>query len=196
MAKFERDSIGWQIDKLSRHWEEWLESNTNKSKPPDYEPPSVEMDWLLPFLYASAWLLLSVFLAWLGLIIYRIIRNYWLGRQRRATGRTEVPYPDRTVTEFLRTAQKFYQQGNYREACRHLYLALLQTLHDRQIIPQQLSLTDGEYRHVLAQKKAVPLQPCTTIINLHERLIFSDLTASPQDFDLCQTAFNQVLQQP
>ncbi len=196
MAKFERDSIGWQIDKLSRHWDEWMESNTNTSQPPDYEAPSVEMDWLLPFLYASAWLLLIVFLAWLGLITYRLSRNYWLGRRRRATRRAEVPYPDRTVAEFLRTAQTLYQQGNYREACRHLYLALLQTLHDRQIIPQQLSRTDGEYRRVLAQKKAVPLQPCTTIINLHERLIFSDLTASPQDFDLCQTAFNQVLQQP
>jgi len=194
VAKFERDSIGWQIGKLSRHWEEWLESHT--IKPPDYELPSVGMDWLLPFVYASAWLLLSVFLAWLGLIIYRLSRNYWLGRRSRATRRAEVPYAGGTVAEFLRTAQKLYQQGNYREACRHLYLALLQTLHDRQIVPQQLSRTDGEYRHVLAQKKAVPLQPCTTIINLHERLIFSDLTVSPQDFDLCQTAFNQLLQQP
>ncbi len=196
MAKFERDSIGWQIDKLSRHWEEWLESNTNTSQPPDYEPPSVEMDWLLPFLYFSAWLLLTVFLAWLGLIIYRLSRNYWLGQWMRATRRATVPYPDRTVAEFLRTALKLYQQGDYREACRHLYLALLQTLHDRQIVPQQLSRTDGEYRHVLAQTKSVPLQPCTTIINLHERLIFSNSTASPQDFDLCQTAFNQVIQQP
>jgi hypothetical protein len=66
VAKFERDSIGWQIDKLSHHWEEWLESNTNTIKPPDYEPPAVAMDWLLPFVYISAWLLLSVFLAWLG----------------------------------------------------------------------------------------------------------------------------------
>jgi hypothetical protein len=196
VAKFERDSIGWQIDKLSHHWEEWLESNTNTIKPPDYEPPAVAMDWLLPFVYISAWLLLSVFLAWLGLIIYRLSRNYWLRQWIRATRRVAVPYSDRTVAEFLRTAQKLYQQGDYREACRHLYLALLQTLHDRQIVPQQLSRTDGEYRHVLAQKKAVPLQPCTTIINLHERLIFSDLTASPQDFDLCQTAFNQVIQQP
>jgi hypothetical protein len=40
-----------------------------------------------------------------------------------------------TIDKLLGRSQKFKQQGNYYQACRYLYLAMLQRLHDSGMIP-------------------------------------------------------------
>lgn len=194
MADFRRDGIGWQIGKLRRNFDEWLEVVT-RSEETERER-SVIADWVLHLLNVLAWVVLILFLAWLGLIIYRTGRNYWLERQGRSARLEEVFHSHKPFAELLQSAQTYYNQGNYQEACRHLYLALLQILHDRGILPQAVSRTDGEYRRFLGQKSALPLQSYRTVINLHENLTFGSLVPSKQDFENCRMALDQIVDQP
>ncbi len=190
MSNFRRDGIGWQIGKLRRNFDEWLEvvSRSEGAEEKEFTVP----DWVIQLLKFLAWLILIVFLAWLGLITYRLIRNYWLERQGLGEKIKQDPHSHKTFLQLAQSAQSYYSQGDYREACRHLYLALLQALHDRGILPQAVSRTDGEYRRSLGE----PFQNCRTVINIHENLVFGNLIPSKQDFENCKTALNQIVNQP
>jgi hypothetical protein len=194
MSNFRRDGIGWQIGKLRRNFDEWLEVAT-RSEGTGGEGFSFP-EWIVQMLNFLAWLILILFLAWLGLIIYRLSRNYWLERQGLGEKTEQVTYTHKTFLQLVQTAQTYYNQGDYREACRHLYLALLQALHDRGILPQSVSRTDGEYRRSLAEIATSLFQNSRTVINLHENLIFGNLIPSKQDFENCKTALNQIVEQP
>ncbi|MEG3972103.1 MULTISPECIES: hypothetical protein [unclassified Microcoleus] len=47
--------------------------------------------------------------------------------------------------------QKLQQQGKYRQACRCLYMALLQRLNDAGTVVYQPRRTDGEYLQLIQQ---------------------------------------------
>ncbi|MCS6959911.1 MAG: hypothetical protein RMK91_07655 [Pseudanabaenaceae cyanobacterium SKYGB_i_bin29] len=193
MAEFRRTGIGWEINKLRRHFNEWWETVTRfSSANTTYDPLPL---WLSELLTGIAWAMLLVFLAWLGLKLYRLGRNYWLERQRRIMAVGTIITPQKGVAELLGKAELNLQQGDYAAACRYLYLALLQLLHDRDILPQEASRTDGEYRLYLRQKRLQPLTDFLTIINLHERLHFSNSSTSEQEFIDCKNAFDRVVSQ-
>ncbi|MFN3360549.1 MAG: DUF4129 domain-containing protein [Pseudanabaenaceae cyanobacterium] len=190
MAEFRRTGIGWEIGKLRRHYEEWWETVTPATavEPNSYFLPP----WLPQFLTFLAWVLLLVSFAWLGLKLYRWGCNYWLERQRHNLTVNTFVVSQPSLGELLRTVEFNWRRGDYRSACRYLYLALLQFLHDRDILPQDPSRTDGEYRLFLQQKRLQPLAAFFTIINLHERLHFSHAPVSEQEFIDCKTAFDRV----
>lgn len=194
MANFQRDGIGWQLGKLRRNFDEWLELVNRSAENQNTE--SALPEWLPYLLYFLAWVLLICFGAWLGLIVYRALRNYWLERQGIFLSQETALPTHQSLLELLQKAQKFYNQKNYREACRYLYLALLQFLHDREILPQKVSRTDGEYRYYLEEKSLQHREECLLVINLHERLTFAKINISEEDCRACQTALDRVLNQP
>ncbi|PLS69025.1 MAG: hypothetical protein CV045_04625 [Cyanobacteria bacterium M5B4] len=193
-VNFQRDGIGWQLGKLRRHLGEWIEvatrvqgeNNADISIPP----------WITYLLNFCAWVMLILCSAWLGLAVYRLARNYWLERQGIGSSLGAALPLEPTLADLLQAAQKFYQQQDYYAACRYLYLALLQYLDSRRILSHQLSRTDGEYRRSLADKSIPKLGEYYKVINLHEKLSFSQFVAREQDFIDCKDALNQVINQP
>ncbi|WP_204368606.1 DUF4129 domain-containing protein [Neosynechococcus sphagnicola] len=119
---------------------------------------------------------------------------------RAATANPESPppptLPPRRPASWLQAAQAFYRQGNYREACRALYLATLQQLHETHLIPHQASRTDGEYLQLveaLYMTAVLPhIQPLQTLIQTHERSHFSPDPISRQEYDGCWQAYQQL----
>lgn len=192
-GSFEKNNLDWQLQQLSQRIGEWFEGLFDSRSPNAPEPRLPEIpDWLLKGLF---WLILIGAIAWAIWQLYRLFRpylvTYWRTHQLDRGG-LDAPSRNRTPTEWLQQAQAAHQQGDYRTACRFLYLASLQQLSDRGMIPQDFSRTDGEYLSLM-QIQNLP-QPYQVLIQIHERLCFDRVTASPEVYDRCWRAYQEIEQ--
>jgi Domain of unknown function (DUF4129) len=192
-GSFEKDSFDWQLRQLQQQFMEWLERllATQSGAPTDsgFQLP----DWLLRGLF---WLLVIGTASFLGWQLYRLVHPYLaekfsqLGRRPRQS----QPQPERrSLADWLERSRTAQQQGNYREACRALYMAALQQLSDRRLIDLEASRTDGEYLRLLPTLDRP--QPYQVLIQTHERLCFSQANISVEQFDRCSEAFQQISQE-
>ncbi len=191
MAIYQTNSIPWQIQLQLRNLQEEIEWQLNSWF------SQIPTSWRLPGW--PVWLEhLCIWLACLGLGLLA----YWIGKQlyrlARATawtrGRRSPAYPI-SLPEERYPAHYWQHQGNYREACRALYLNLLEQLNDQQILPHELSRTDGEYLRALETLVARLLPPWQLLLSTHGRLCFSTAEISAADFEQCQQAYNQCIRQ-
>ncbi|HEY9905306.1 MAG TPA: DUF4129 domain-containing protein [Candidatus Sericytochromatia bacterium] len=195
-SSFEKNSLGWQLYQLQQRIGEWWELQTSRFVPnlPNTSSPS----WLKsPLLWTIAkvafWLVLAFLLSWAALQIMRRLSPYfygWRNQLHKSTDKARTPNSEASVTSWLQRSQKFQQQGNYREACLCLYMAMLQRLNDTGIAKDQASRTDGEYLQ-LVQQLPQP-QPYQTLLMTHQELCFSNTEASRSLFDECQQAYREI----
>jgi hypothetical protein len=184
MANFQKTSWSWQIEQLQQRWGEWLQAKLTGVLPKQNLPA-----WLISAMTYLLWFLLLAGLAW---IIYQIVNFFWQKRDRLrpVSSPVALPVKIRTVAELLAQSQQFQLQHNYSEACRCLYLAMLQRLHDASLIPHQNSRTDREYAELL--KQLPTLQNSTVLLRTHEQLQFADQSISADGFDKCQQAYENL----
>jgi hypothetical protein len=187
---FEKSSIDWWIQQRQQQFGEWFESlwsgleGGNRGGDP----------WMLPdwFLQGFFWLVIIGLVGGAGWQLYKIfapyVYAYLHGGQARSPAPT--PPPNLTAAEWLHRSRLAQQQGNYREACRALYLSALCLLNDRNQIRQEVSRTDGEYLKLvlLLQQN----QPYEVLIRTHERLCFSDEAISVDLFNRCWRAYQEI----
>jgi Domain of unknown function (DUF4129) len=185
----EKTSWRWQLDRLLQQVGEWIEvklRSDDRDLNLDIFPP-----WLGPLLIRLVWLILAGLVIWIG---YRIIYPYWQRwvAQNNQSKFTVDRSPEKvyTVSELLAQSQQFQQTGDYNQASRWLYLAMLQRLNDANLIPHQVSRTDREYLQLL---RTVPVVNVGEIlVSIHEQLHFGDRTITSTDFDRCQQAYRQI----
>jgi len=190
-GSFEKTNFSWQFQQFRWRISEWLEQLTlppektpQGTKPVDWSLP----DWLLKLLF---WVLVGLVAGWAIWQLYRLLRPVW-GGFGSAADRYSTPSPTKnlTVSQCLQRSRALAQQGNYREACRMLYLAALQRLDEAKVVPQQVSRTDGEYLNCLH-----PLtndRPYRVLIQTHEQLCFSSRDISAETFDRCEQAYQEI----
>lgn len=188
---FEKNSIDWQFQKFSQQVGEWFEGLFDRSNIDDFNPQAPTLpEWFFKGLF---WLIVGSAVIWVGWQFYQLLRPYFLSywRLRRGSDRIVVAVsPQRTVADWLKQARGAQQQGNYRAACQALYMATLQQLNDRGMIPQELSRTDGEYLNLL-QSLSLP-KPYQVLIRTHERLCFDRVTVSSEVYDRCWQAYQEI----
>jgi Domain of unknown function (DUF4129) len=109
-----------------------------------------------------------------------------------STSNQKIPPSELSVADLLARSQQFYREANYREACRYLYLAMLQNLHSKAIAPIQPSRTDGEYLQLL-RTSVSPIQPYETLITTHEQLCFGNAEILPDNYQQCQQAYEEIV---
>lgn len=193
---YQEDSPGWRFQKGLQQVGEWWEfqwwssiSKTGRDLPPLNLPP-----WVI---YGLFWLIVGVFLLWLGFRIVRVLepdtkaRLLQVRTHSPAMGDDEIDLS--SLATWLQRAKDLRDQGHYGEACRALYLAMLQLLDDRRIIPQQKSRTDGEYRY-LVQEFPHP-RPYLLLLDTHEQFCFRQVPISPDLWEDCHQAMMEI-QQP
>jgi hypothetical protein len=132
----------------------------------------------------------AVWLSWLLVkVLWPVARQWWAQFQAVSPvpGQPQEPLG---VNPWLQRSRQYQKQGNYREACRALYLAMLEYLHETQQVPRQLSRTDGAYR--LSVEGLSQSQPCLLLINIHEQLCFDDRHVSAETFERCQRAYQTL----
>ncbi|GGA55561.1 DUF4129 domain-containing protein [Okeania sp. KiyG1] len=193
---FEKDSLGWQFQKLQQKFSEWWELQTSQTtaKLPEVDLPSwLDNPIILIIAKAMAWLLFAFLLSWVAIQIIRLLNPYIysLRNQINLTTKTrEKSQLELSVTAWLNQSQKYQQIGNYREACRCLYMAMLQGLNDRGIISDLPSRTDGEYLELI-QQLSQP-KPYQKLFITHQQLLFGNLEVSAAVFAECQEAYQQI----
>jgi len=196
-GSFEKDSLGWQLSQLQQRFGEWWELQLSRFSP-NPSKASLPSWWNSPMIQmlakAAFWLILALLLTWIGLQIWRWLRPYLYSLthslNQSAQKVTQTPAQSLSVAGWLQRSQKFQQQGHYREACRSLYMAMLQRLHDNGIAPHESSRTDGEYLK-LVQQLPQP-KPYRTLLMTHQQLCFSNTEASSADFEQCQQAYQEI----
>lgn len=195
MGEFERTSFGWQIQKTIQQIQEWLESLFDSDLPSS--APLRHWAWpdlLAEILLRGLQVLLAGLLLWvlwqvLSMLIPRLRQLRPVGS--RSSSSSTQP---RTVEAWMQSARIAQAQGNPRQACRCLYLALLCYLGEHQGLPDQPSRTDGEYLRLLSTGGAEPAPAYQLLIQTHERLCFDRSTPISSDTaDRCFQALAQIL---
>jgi Domain of unknown function (DUF4129) len=185
----EKTSWRWQLEQLQQQLGEWIEvklRSDDRDLQLDIFPP-----WLGDLLVRLTWLLLVGLVIWFG---YQVIYPYlqqWIDRYNRSKSLLDSePIQVFTVGELLAKSQQFQRDGDYTQASRWLYLAMLQRLNDADLIPHQLSRTDRQYMQLL---RTIPIIDVGEIlVSIHEQLHFGNRQIEIADFDRCQQAYRQI----
>jgi len=189
-GNFEKDSLGWQVQLLQQQIGEWFERLLTGAQAPSAKSPNWSVpDWAYRLCF---WAIAIALAVWLGWRLYRLLSPYVLTNlfpgQRLQAGHA----PAELVPEarWVVRSRTFAQEGNYRAACQALYMAVLQQLDDRKILPGDRSRTDGEYLRFL-QTQPNP-RPYYVLFRTHERLCFGDVEISEAQFIDCEQAYRET----
>ncbi|WP_190511164.1 DUF4129 domain-containing protein [Oscillatoria sp. FACHB-1407] len=187
-GSFDKNSISWQFQQMGRWVQEWFELQFSNT--PDL-PTGAAPNWPLETIF---WIVTIAIVAWLSwylvLFMQALLQNLNASQPWVESQRTK-PKDNLPVSGWLRQAQAFQRQGNYAQACRALYMAMLQRLDDTKQVPQQASRTDGEYLQAV-QTLSQPT-PYQVLISTHEQVCFDDNTAiSSATFERCQQAYREI----
>lgn len=197
-GSFQSTSFGWEVQQLRQQISEWFsyqfQRTEDRTSLEAGDLPSIP-DWFFQVMF---WLLIGILAIRVGLWLvhwsptgWRWIRQRWALAVPQVIATVE---PRVSAATWLSRAQAYQQQGNFTEASRALYFAMIQRLHETQRLLHQPSRTDGEYRQAVQSFPGAPAY--TTLINIHERLHFGDGAVSETDFARCQQAYREIDQTP
>ncbi len=197
--EFAKTSWNWQLSLFQQQLGEWIEFQLLRfnSALPDVDVPDWALDapWLVNLIKALIWLIAIAITIWLLWQLWKILAPLtysWRGRKSPKVI-TSANVPILAINQWLEKSQTYFAQGNYAEACKCLYQATLQHLHDRQIITHQFSRTDGEYLQLL---KDIPPSPAyQTMLATHEQLCFGNKEIMPETFEECKQAYGEISKQ-
>ena len=196
-GSFEKTSVSWSLQQLQQQVGEWIELKFSHIRLnfPEMDRPDWSFDspWLSLLLRFIFWVMVLGFATWLSWKLYPLLRRYYQQLQVQWEERKTQPPPaarPMTLEDWLRRVQRQQAQGNYREASRALYMAMLQKLNDTQVVMHQSGRTDGEYWQLLRDLPRA--QAYQVLLQTHEQLCFSEDTVSSERFERCQQAYREV----
>lgn len=197
MSNFEENNWSWQLQQWGQQFGEWwelqtqrLERNLPKLEYPDWLKNLGVPEWVYQLIF---WIILGVVLTWLSWQLIRVGIPYIqkMVRRSRAFPSSSTKFQQLKAQKWQERSRKFQAQGNYTEACRCLYFALLQYLDEKQIILQQDSRTDREYRQLVTPLPHNSLYQI--LLNTHEELCFGLQNISPEKFAQCHQALETIM---
>jgi Domain of unknown function (DUF4129) len=194
---FQKDSWNWQLKQIQQQIGEWWELQIDKLADDLSEvslPSWIDPPLLKAIAFGVAWVLLALLLSWAVFRTWRVLRPYIYGLKNQLSQQVDngmkKSSEDLSLNRWLGRSQKFQEQGNYSEACRCLYMAMLQRLNDSGIALHLASRTDGEYLQLIQQLPQA--QPYQILLNVHQQLCFSNAEASHSLFEECKQAYHQL----
>lgn len=188
----QNSTLGWQtrllMQRLGESIERWLSGEAPTGDfPTEFNLPP----WVGTVLLWTAVTATALCIAWIvyQIIVYRLANRVAPPPTQSLTPILETE-PHRTAAEWLTEAKRLEQAGDWRGACRALYMAALQTLSDRGWIPALPSRTDGEYLGALRQ--VTQPRPYQLLIRTHERGQFSDESLTAENLQRCRRAYQEI----
>jgi hypothetical protein len=194
-GNFQSDNLTWRFQQSQRQFGEWWEQLLGRPHAGPREQPTIPLWWgweLLQMLVL--WALFAALIAIVAVFLWRLAQSAWRSYRTQRASAQPLPKPtERSVNEWLNCAQQAQKRGDYAQACRWLYCAMLQLLHDRQFIPNRPSQTNGEYRQLV---QPLPGQSNYEIlIQTHEQVHFGGDASSIEQYQQCQRAYENISQQ-
>lgn len=196
LGSFKQDGLGWRINLIKQRFSEWIEYQLSQLDADSWDLEFLKSKLLWQIIKFCLWAIIAVLLIWMTWQLWLLLRPYWKRWQRPSDRHTAyqppVETPPLSVADWVERSQSARIEGDYSQAIFCLYQAMLQLLDDRGIIPNQLSLTDQEYRRSLAQIQVSPFPPYELLLSIHQRLCFSKAEANQALFEECQQAYQQI----
>jgi hypothetical protein len=103
--------------------------------------------------------------------------------------------PQQSMAALWRRAEDLAGKGDYLEAVRFLYLAMLGLLHRSNLIRYERTQTNGEYLQQLRQSAAAPTtlqQPVSRLIRLFEEKWYGERECQPTDYQACRGLAEEI----
>ena len=197
VSNYEKSNWVWILSQQQQQLREWIEYQLQRfdRSLPDWSPNWSISKAFIDFIGILSWIVLGLFIAWVFWCLWREFSPYvyaWLADERfSSTKDQQKSIPDLSVEILLSRSQSLYRQGNYSEACRCLYIAMLQQLHEKKILRHKSSRTDGEYLQLL-QLSVTPIQPYETLITTHEQLCFNNTEIQAENYQQCEQAYREI----
>ncbi len=191
-SQFQKDSLGWQMQKLSQRVQEWIE---HQFRFPAQSSPAPE-PWVWPEWVGHTifWVLIVGFSSWLVWQLYHLLRPYvssWRSPAVLNPKPASKQNQGRSPQHWWQKAQGLGQQGRYRDACLALYMGMLQQIHTTQKIPKRDSYTDGEYWAML---QAISMSDAyKVLLDIHADVVFGNEQGSEDLFHRCQQAYREIV---
>ena len=195
-GSFKQDGLGWRINLIKQRFSEWSEYQASQLDTDSWDWGFLTSYLLWQIIKFCLWLIIALMLVWMTWQLWLLFRTYWKGWQRTSDRYSAYNPPVNTIqlsaADWVERSQSARIEGNYRQAIFCLYQAMLQLLDERDIIPNQLSLTDEEYRRSLLQIQVSPFPAYELLLSIHQRLCFSRAEANQALFEECQQAYQQI----
>jgi hypothetical protein len=193
---FEKTNLSWELKLGQQRIGEWFEQLTsgwhlpelpNNTPKPEVPPQTWEtLYWLVIVTGIS-------FTIWkLYPLITRLITQQIAPRSQKP-----IVTPEPTTTEWLDQAKSAKANGDYSKATRALYFAALTRLKDRELIANDDSMTNGEYRRQLHQRKKSQKsdRAYQTLANAHEAIYYNTTYNTETNDTDSQSLVKQHLEQ-
>ena len=200
VGAFKQDGFGWRIDLLTQRIGEYIEFKLSQL---ELDLPELsflnlkllksELLWQIVRFFL--WSIIAILLVWISWQIWLLLRTYlrrWQKQKHLVETVISTSIPNLSISEWVARSQQYSQQGDYRQGIFCLYQAMLNLLHDRQLIDEQSSRTDEEYRRSLQNLQLPKLQPYELLLSIHQRLCFSSAEASRSLFEQCWQAYQEI----
>ncbi|UXE59798.1 MAG: DUF4129 domain-containing protein [Woronichinia naegeliana WA131] len=194
--QFEKVNLAWRLQQLQQNLGEWWELQWRRwfGSLPDIKAPRIEdPEFWVRFVANSLIFCLFALLFW---SIWRS-RRWWLSHLKSWRG-LSLPVLSKTesfsVSDWIERSHSYHQKGDYYQACRCLYLAMLQHLHEKGLIPHSPSRTDEEYRLLILELPQP--DPYETLLITHQQLCFGQREASASLYARCHQACQEIIPQP
>ena len=194
-SNFEKTNPAWDLRLWQQQTGEWIEKTLASWQPSDglkapqaIHPPEISTQvWTAIF-----WLLVVLLITLILWNLYPLVDRY-LARSRPPIPTPAPPAIDRSQNEWLQHAKQAQSQGDYTQACRALYLAMVKKLQDQSLLSTDPSLTNGEYRAILKTRSRP--QPYRTLINAHDESIYTDRPLTQDHYAECDRAYREIDQE-
>ena len=193
--EFEQTNLGWQLQQLQKQLGEWIELQFNQRHLPDWSLPAWLKNLSFPNWLPKAvfWGIVAFLVIWMSSQLWRLwgsSLNALAWKLQNLAQQPSTQVSELTVSDWLKRSQIFQRQGNYTDACRCLYMAMLQQLNDTGIIPHQPSRTDGEYLQLI--QDLPQYRSYETLLTTHEKACFGNTEISTLEFEECQQAYRAI----
>jgi hypothetical protein len=170
--QFWADVARWVGETLEKFFA-WLGSLFPNPSPNRSAPPKIDERWLNALFSLSVIALLGV----VGYLTWRAIGGRWRRETSRATAHFDGEDAELLLLppdELTERARKFAEQGNFREALRHLYVALLLNLDRNGVWRYDARRTNWE--HIADLQRSIATQSTLGALQRPAVEILADLT--------------------
>ncbi|WP_298617916.1 DUF4129 domain-containing protein [uncultured Thermosynechococcus sp.] len=189
------EDLRWQGDRQWRQWSEALEY-TLLQLFRRQEPFGESSPWLRGFFQ-------GVLLVSLGFALYFLGRRVWRWWQRRSPSPSTrlistLGERPKAVGEWLELAQNLQLAGDYRGACRALYMALLYRLQEAGWLRLQPHCTNGDYLRELerlfqlGERSPSVRRSIQHLFQVHSRSYYGAEAVDAETLATCQAAYFEV----
>lgn len=170
---FEKTNLSWELKLGQQRIGEWFEQLTSGWNPPQL-PENTPKPEVPPETWETLyWLVIVIGISYTIWKLYPLVTRL-ISQETTLPTKKPIATPNPTTAQWLQQAKQAKANGDYNTATRALYFAALTRLKDRELLANDDSMTNGEYKRQLRQRKKSQKsdRAYQTLANAHEAIYY------------------------